>query len=250
MAKQAGIFQTRGSIGNVTFRETIHGFQVGMKSSLDKSKMAGNPRFDATREANNDFRAAAKGAKLVVDAMSLATRLVNTTMTFPRLQRTTRSVVSSDTVHRRGQKTMADGNMMLMKDFDFNDKAPLGNIVSVEFTTSIDRVTGAFDVNFPEFTPKDSLKYNPEEVSHYQLVVCGSILDFVTNQYTRVLTESAILPVAEDSEALTLEGTLTAASQDPIFLGVGIRFFKQDGTHFNTLTGASANAFKLVEIDF
>ncbi len=74
MAKQVGIFQTRGTVGNVTFRKTEEGYLLGMKSSLDKTKMEGNPPFDATREVNKDFTAASKGTKLIFDAMTPALR--------------------------------------------------------------------------------------------------------------------------------------------------------------------------------
>ena len=250
MAKQAGIFQTRGTIGNVTFKQTVNGFQLGMKSSLDKSKMDGNPRFDGTREANRDFTAAAKGAKLIIEAMKEATKLVNTAMTYPRLQRAARSVVNSDSVHRRGQKTMADGNQMLLLNFDFNDKAQLSNNMRIALAPSIDRVTGEFELVFPEFDPAKVLSF-PETATHYQLVLCGANLNFVENTYGSVLSESGVLPLAvETASSVTLEATFTPGTLDPIFVGVGIRFFTEDGAFFNTMKGAAQNSFKIVSIDF
>ena len=65
MAKNQGIVRLRGSIDGVTYTEGVNGRISRSKSSLDKTKMDSNPKFNVLRLYQKELRTFSKYGALL-----------------------------------------------------------------------------------------------------------------------------------------------------------------------------------------
>src|SRR3981189_458302 len=62
----------------------------------------------------------------------------------------------TDSVHRRGERLAAAGNLELLKNFEFNSNSKLMTTYQAPFSISIDRATGKMTVALNRFSPQPS----------------------------------------------------------------------------------------------
>src|ERR1043165_9825679 len=153
MAKQSGIFPIEGTLDNVTFLKTKDGYIVKKKTAISAERIATDPAFERTRENGREFASAGKGGKLLRSSITPLLKNTADHRMVSRLQRKLMECLQMDTTNARGERTLVDGDLSLLMDFDFNINGKLSTILFAPYTASINRVTGALDVNVPAFTP-------------------------------------------------------------------------------------------------
>lgn len=248
MATQLGIFPVGGSLDNVTFFKTADGkFAVRKKTTLDAAKMATMPAFDRLREHNREFARAGKAVKLL--RSPLKALLVNTAdrKSALRLRSLMLEVIKTDTTSVKGERSVSNGDLSLLLNFDFNAAALFDTVIAAPFSTTINRLTGALDVTIPAFNPK-LLLTAPTQATHFKLVMGAAVVDFGSATEEGKVTESAFLPLTNAATSpLTLSVNVTAASTAPIIVLLGIRFYEETNAVKYPL--ASNDALAIVEVD-
>jgi hypothetical protein len=147
----------------------------------------------------------------------------------------------------RGDRSPQTGDLTVLKGFNFSANTPLGAVFSAQFTTSITRLSGALGVSIPAFNPTILLT-PPQGATHFKFVMGGSVVNFETALYEADQTESAFLPITNAATTLlNLSASVTAASTDPIFVLLGIRFYQElNGVKYAL---NSNDAIAIVEVD-
>ena len=87
---------------------------------MDKSRIANDPAFQRTRENGAEFGTAGKGGKLVRNAIRILLQNAKDKRVVSRLTTDLLKVVKTDTTNERGLRTVQDGNLALLKGFEFN----------------------------------------------------------------------------------------------------------------------------------
>lgn len=149
MARQESLIQLTGSVGNIIFYKSIDGYLARKKGGIAASRIHSEPAFARTRENNAEFRRAAQATKLMRAAFaSLLAGTSDTRMT-GRLNGAMVKVIRADAVNPRGDRDVINGDVSLLRDFDFNKNARLAATFRAPFTTAIDRPAGTFTVDIP-----------------------------------------------------------------------------------------------------
>lgn len=122
MARQRGPLKVQGTLGDLTFYKSQDGFLIREKGGVDAKRIKKDPAFQRTRENGMEFGRAGKDGKLLRTALRQVllhadNRLVS------RLQRELLFVLQADGVSARGKRTVTNGTLGLLKDFEFNVRA-------------------------------------------------------------------------------------------------------------------------------
>jgi hypothetical protein len=250
MAKQRGAFQAQGSIGDVNFFKTQDGFLIRQHTGIDPQRIKTDPKFKRTRENGVEFGNAARAGKIIRDAFSSVFDSGSDNRVISRLVKELMGVLRSDTLHPRGKRTVADGDLTLLENFECNNTAPFAATCKALVTSAlIDRVTGKTTLSLESFIPEKMIQA-PPGATHFKVVVAAAAIDLVNETQTvdvqatpQILWDSAT-PLAP----ITLINTLPAASTLPLFLLAGIEFYQSLNGHAYVLNTGAVNALKIVKV--
>ncbi len=249
MAKQKGIVKLKGTIGDFTFYKTRDGYLAREKGGVDKSRIMNDPAFKRTRENGMEFGTAGKGGQLIRKAERILIRQASDHRLTPRLVQLLMRVVKTDPLNDRGYRTVQDGDMSLLKDFNFNSKGILNTVFFSGYTPSFDRATGIFDVDIDTFVPNETIDA-PKGTTHFQLVAGVCALDFPGRSFEEDNTNSTILPWNQTQQAaITLSTSITAGGTLPVIQVVGVNFFQEVNGEMYSLRNGAFNALAIVGVD-
>src|SRR6185312_14525732 len=227
MAQQKGHLPVKGRIGNLSFYKSKDGYLVKDKGGIDKSRMASDPAFQRTRENGAEFGRAGKAGKLLRNAVKAVSQKSSDGRAVSRLTKKMMAVLKTDTVSRRGDRNVVDGNIELLQGFQFNINAVLDSTFFAPFTTAIDRATGTLSVELAGFVP-EKMVTKPEGATHFQIISAGAEVDFAGYVYVASNSSSPELPWNNVATApVSLENVVTADSAHPLFLLLGIEFSRR-----------------------
>jgi hypothetical protein len=248
MAKQAGIIRLLGTIGNITFVKTEDGYLAKEKTSLSGDKIATSENFARTRENNSEFGNACIAGKLIRTSAHGVMKSAKDSKVTSRLVKYLMKALKLDSTSVRGERNVADGDVSVLQDFEFNNNAPLKTVLLPQYTGTIDRVAGTLNVDVPGLTPLNDI-IAPEGTTHFTIVSAGLEIDFAGG--TSVTGESASNVIALDNtlgKPISLSNAVTANSTNKLFLLLGVQFYQQvNGINYSLRNGAF-NPLSMIEV--
>jgi hypothetical protein len=249
MAKQKSIIRLEGTIGDITFYKGKTGYLARQASSLNGDLIATDPRFQRTRENNAEFGRAGSAGKLLRKSLRELIQHAKDSTMIGRLTKEMVKVIQADAVSIRGQRNVLDGELELLRGFNFNVNAKLDTLLFMDYVPSINRVSGAFSVEFPMFNPEVSISA-PQGSTHCQLVLGGAAIDFEQGLTEFAANRSEYLSLKEATTAvINMSASLSPASTKPLFLAVGVVFYQQINGQYYTLSNGAYNGLSLVLIE-
>ncbi|MDC8000118.1 hypothetical protein POV26_03650 [Aequorivita todarodis] len=249
MAKQKGIVKLKGTIGDYTFYKTKDGYMARGKGGIEKNRIMNDPAFKRTRENGMEFGTAGKGGQLIRKAERILIRQASDYRLTSRLVQLLMKVIKSDALNERGKRTVQDGDMSLLKEFDFNEKGKLNTVFFSGYTPSFDRGTGVFDVAIDAFVPNETIDA-PRGTTHIQLAAGVCALDFAGRNFEENHTFSPIIPWDQNLQAaLNLSPTITGGGTLPVIQVIGVSFFQEVNGEMYSLRNGAFNALAIVGVD-
>jgi hypothetical protein len=248
MAKQNGIIKLKGTIGDIAFYKSKDGHLAREKGGVTAERIKGDAAFQRTRENMSEFARAGSTGKLI--RMAFRTYLVNLSdnrMT-SRLLKAMMTVIKADATSTRGERNVLDGELELLTGFEFNNNANLVSAFYAPYTSTVDRVTGAMQIDIPAFVPGDMIAA-PEGTTHCRLIGAGASIDFEIGTYELATSQSEFIPIAPNEvPALKLLNQIAANSTHPLFLALGIEFYQQVNGLNYPLKNGSYNSLAFVRV--
>ncbi|QAA80847.1 hypothetical protein EI546_03485 [Aequorivita sp. H23M31] len=249
MARQKGIIKLKGTIGDISFYKTTDGHLAREKGGVEKDRIMSDPAFQRTRENGSEFGRAGKGGKLIRNAIRILLQNAKDKRVTSRLTKELVTVVKSDPMNERGQRTIQDGNLGLIKGFDFNIRGKLGTTLFAPFLVAYDRATGDVTADLDAFSPIIRIAA-PGGTTHFKLVMGAAELDFVNESFIVDMKDSGILHyTAPDIAPLSLAGVLTPNSTLPVIVVLGVEFYQEVNGEMYPLKNGAFNALAVVLTD-
>jgi hypothetical protein len=166
-----------------------------------------------------------------------------------RLLKVLMSVITSDATGDKGKRNVNDGDIALLKGFDFNNNSTLGKTLFVGYSTTIDRPSGKVEFSLPDFAPLKAVNA-PAEATHCKIVMAAATIDFTTEQFVTDEKETALLPLDMNIvPAATLQAIIPANSTSPLFVAAGVQFFMKTNGKYYPLKSKVFNPLSIVEAD-
>jgi hypothetical protein len=219
-----------------------------MPSNMSK-RIATDPAFERTRENMAEFERAGRAGKLLTDSLRILANNASDGKLTSRLAKEMSKVIKADPLNDRGQRTVTDGNLLLIRGFDFNADAKLTTVFFAPYTAVVDRAVGTLKADITPFVPKSMLKA-PTGTTHFSVVSAGAEIDFDGGVHTGAISATAELVYGDQLEAaISLSNAVPANSTLPLFLALGVRFYQQVNNKFYPLNSGRHNALAIVLVD-
>jgi hypothetical protein len=249
MARQKGIIKLKGTIGDVSFYKSKDGYLAREKGGVDGDRIKNDPAFQRTRENGSEFGRAGRSGRMLRNAFRLLLQNASDSKVASRLTKEMLKVIQADQVNARGERTVADGQLILLNGFDFNINGKLNSTMYAPFTSTIDRVAGNASIDIPEFVPLSTLAY-PSGATHFQVLAGAAEVDFVEETFTFSQSASAELEIgAVATPDLTLDNAFTPASALDVFLVLGLVFMQEVNGVMYPLKNGAYNPLTIVRVD-
>ncbi len=249
MAKQLGLIKLKGTIDEITFVKTRHGYIARQRARLNGNRFAADGAFVRIRENAAEFGRAGKAVKLLRTAINNLLVNAKDPTASSRLVRQMVRVIKADTTSIRGERTAAKGDLVLLEGFNFNGGAPLTAICRVIFRSTISRAAGSLEIALPSFVPVQTVTA-PEGTTHLRFVSAAVAIDFNAGSFVQTEDKSEVLPWnGTEIGELKLSCALPPATTNPIFLLLGINFYQEVNSTIYPLNNTANNALCIIRVD-
>ncbi len=250
MAKQESFIKLQGKVGDLSFFKTKNGYQAREKGGVSADRIKNDPSYQRTRENNAEFATVANTAKTIRDVLrSLILQTRDPKMSV-RLNSRLFKMIKSDTLGLRGERVINAESFAVLKDFNFNESAPLNNTLFVNSVAFVDRLTGTIELSMPELNPEVQLA-KPKGATHCRFTAGAALISLDKD------VEESILSVATTGyettvgtiSSVTLSNTLPANSISPILVLYGVSFYQLVNGVYYSLNNGAYNALGIISID-
>ena len=144
---------------------------------------------------------------------------------------------------------MAQGDLSLFSDFEFNNKGILSTTLQAPYTVTFTRTTGNVQFDLPAFVPQSGITA-PQGATHYQLQLAAAPVNFSAKKNKSFEVSSAVLPWDNSATTdLNLALSLPANSTYPVFVLLQVQFLEQLNTDYYPLQNGAYNACAVIDVD-
>lgn len=242
MAKQIGVMQLSGKVGNMVFYKTKNGNFARQKA---ESKEVSN---EVLKENMNEFAQAGICGKKIRTAFAEIIKEMKDSSLTQRLSQVLSAVIKTDVLNPRGARKIADGDIELLQGFEMNADIALSTALKAPYSAEIDRAAGVLKVDIPSFIPGKMLVY-PEGTTHYKFTIAGAMVDFVTKDRLTAQESSGELPLSNVAGLpLSLQVQLPPALTAPLMLALRLSFFQEVNGRYTLLGTNLHTAIALVAV--
>jgi hypothetical protein len=215
---------------------------------ITRQRFNTDPAFERTRENVEEFKNAGKAVKIFKAAFRDVLIVAGDKKITNRLQSQAFRVLTTDPASDRGQRSVAKGDLDILKGFNFNSRNGLNETLFARQSIQIDRASGKVTVSIPQFVPRVRIQASPE-ATHFQIVAVATAIDFETGKYEYAVQETASLSWDRNTTSpISLELQLPANSKLPIMVALGINFEQAINSKMYPLNSATYNAAAIVEV--
>ena len=249
MAKQNSLIKIEGALDGLSFKQTKDGYTVKKLRPVSKSVMETSDKFKRTRENWNEFRNGAGASRILRAALKDALSHGKDSRIVSRLTQQMIKVAKSDPDNNRGERVVANGDISMLKDFNFNIGAVLNQCLKLELIPVFERTTGKVTLNIPTFDVDDTIQ-SPSGATHFRIHVTACEINFETGESVVKYSESD--PFATQSAevaAFTIPHQLTAQSTNPLFCVAGICFYDMVNGKLYPLRNGGFNALGIIGVN-
>lgn len=248
MGRQRNFLKIIGKVGGVDYSHSRNGYTVRTKPQLTADRMSTDVAFEGTRKSSTEFGKASSASKLLREAMGKTYLESKEGTTITRLNTAFYDILKSGPAELKGQRRIMDGNLQLLKGFQFNDKNLMGRAFNATVNGTIDRETGRFTVVIPSFSPDlliNTAKYN----THFKINAVAVTIDFETGKFNTMTQESEMLPITRpELEEIRMEMVLEPGATDQMFLAAGVGFFGEYNGAMLPSKGGLEKALRLIAV--
>jgi hypothetical protein len=227
MAKVESVFRIRGTIDDLTFRQTQDGTVAQRKPGPTREQVLHAETYHQTRIHAMEFTRAIHDARLLREALGAALHGVKSSSLNGRMNGLLFAAALKDPDNDWGYRHISAGDASKLAGFDFNKALRLASAFPVKFEHSLDAATGLLQVKLPSFIMRKK-KVFPDGVTHFRIVSCGVMINFMDACYWKSIKTSNLLPFSRKIPGpICMEHTLPAGPDDVLVQVMGIEFYKQ-----------------------
>jgi len=194
LAVQCGPILLTGQLGGLSFYEMGGKYYVRRKTSHRAERIKTDPAFASTHQNSLDFATAVHASKLLRTAWAgIASPFADSRVT-GRLNGAFFKVLRGDTLNPCGSRTLASGDLALLRGFELNKHQALSGVLSVNPAVSVDRAAGHVKISLPSVIESQDASRLPVVIG----IVC---VNFQLGTHTAYGYERSIADLASSETA-------------------------------------------------
>ena len=247
MARQSSFIKLEGTIGDVTFYKGANGSFARQKGGVSKSRIMNDPKFQRTRENLAEFARAAAASQLLKNAFREIILRSKDLRTHNRLYALAMKVLKTDLINPRGERAFEEGDMSLVKGFQFNANAMWNSTVFAQYTAQ--DAASEINVEFETFVPGSKIA-SPLGATHARIFLVTASLNVPDGIFeTNVVTSTELILDHQPLSGLTLQIDKIAGGATLKAYALGIEFLQLvNGTMYG-LNNNAHNAAVIFKVE-
>lgn len=218
MAIQNGVIKINGQLGDLVF------YNRG-KTPIVRKKTVNKHQTEASKKSSRDFGTASRNAAYIRKAFAPLVKLYAYDDLLNRLNKRFIDIFKTIPAEEAGHKKLADGNLALLKGFEFNSSKPLDKLWLRETDLRIE-TDGLVKLILPTGEINNLLKPHPK-ATEARLQVMGFHFELDdTGGYEIIEVNDLVIPLSNShfpKTALTL--SLNHEGDKALIFAMGISFF-------------------------
>jgi hypothetical protein len=216
---------------------------------VSANRIKNDPVFERTRENMEEFGRAGKAAKLLRNIFRDVTINAKDIITQARLVKVASRILMADPISERGKRTVNNGDVLQLRNFHFNERAGIEDVLFVRCPVNFNRVSGEVTINIPSFVPRQSVE-QAKGATHIRIVAAAAAINFDTEQHEYAMQATPELQYNPDpTQATTLTLALPANSKDIVLVALGIEYYQRVNSRSYALKTGEHNATSIVLVD-
>jgi hypothetical protein len=229
MAVLNAAFKLRGNLGNLSYYTDKRGRNiVRSKGGPKKKAILHNPQFERTREVITDFGSASHIASQISRAFLPHMQFTSDGNYFNRLVGLVRCIQKTDQINVQGTKSVHDGNVYLLEDFQFNANRSFSHTLNTEYTAFVDKATAKTILQFASFSPLTAVTA-PRGATHFQLLGKSTIINTEGRFSSKSVKAGPLLPLSsKETGVIEIELALKTVEDGMHITGAGIIFYQEE----------------------
>jgi hypothetical protein len=250
MAKQKGIVQIEGTMGNLTFYKSQDGMMVKEKSAVSKERIMNDPHYRRTRENMAEFGNAAASSKMLMEAVHSFIKTASDNRVSSRLNQAMKKVLLEDKFSARGARNVAAGiktdkGKSMLKQFNFNKFSNLGSVLHKQIILS--PVTGTITIN--DVNPVNDI-VGPKGASHVTLSCVFVTVEFATGKYYTEYSEPVELALDNTLSNVQLipDEVPTLTPDTTSFYLIKMEFYQEVNGEKYSLNNENFNCVEILDV--
>src|SRR5690606_9217335 len=229
-------------LGGVTFYKTRDGYMAREKGGIDRKRMAADPAFRRTRENGQEFGTDSRYVNNLMAAVWSVMQHASDKRVVSRLVKKLMEILKTDSVNNRGLRNPADGELGLLKGFEFNAEGQLSVTLFAMYTAVLERPGGTAQVDVPAMIPSQMIKA-PGGTTHYRIVSAAAEVDFLEGLSLLTTDGTEILPYNDvETAPAVLQTGITPASTLPLVQLLGVEFYQEVKGTYSMMINVTLNA--------
>lgn len=219
-----------------------------MATKVTAAQVKYDAAFERTRENVAEFSRSGQAGKLLRLAFRESLINVSDKNVSARLVKVLFRVVNTDTVNDRGERTINNGDVSQLENFNFNKRTSLTDTLFTRYTVGFDRATGQVTVNIPAFVPKIMVQAS-RSTTHFRITASAVAIDFDKGTHEFAQAATAELPWDNDrTEPFSLTPGLPPNSTDHVLVVLGIELYQRVNAKMYVLRSGEYNAASIVKV--
>ncbi|TRX72577.1 hypothetical protein [Carboxylicivirga sp. M1479] len=248
MARQKGVIKLEGRVGDLSFYKSGNEYLAREKGGVDGDRIKKDPAYARTRENGAEFGRAGKAGKELRNALNEVLVRSADKRVSNRLASAILKAIQADTTNRRGERNVLDGDLTLLKGFEFNNVASLESVLKLSYTVAFDRAAGGSQLAIEAFNPSKEIP-KVEGATHVRFILATAAVDFNNQSYEVDVQEGADVEItALEQNALNVDCAISADSPHPVFIVVGVEYYQEVNGHMYALQTKTYNPMAIVEV--
>jgi hypothetical protein len=246
MARQHGIVNFTGPLGGISFYYTqTDGYLARTSAAHSRERIMHDKRFARVKENSAEFGVASHAGKILRQAIRHLTAGVADKRMYTRMTGTLVHVLRGDAVHKRGKRTVADGDLAQLKGFEFNRHRAFTDLFRGHGHVLFDEQAGTATFRTNAEAPAHAFAA-PEGATHAQFVVAFAAVDFNAKAFKVQEACSAYIDLRNAAPHSVDLVQQMPARNAPIIMLIGVRFFQKVNAQMYAM--AEGNAMQIAEL--
>ena len=248
MKRQSGTIKLEATLDDLTYYKRNGVFLVKKKSAVSRSRLKYSPQYAAFRQHQQDFSRAARGGKLIRNALASLAAPVSDANCVARMTTAVLNVIQSDHTNPVGQRSVLNGDLNLLKGFEFNTGCALTQVLKAPFRLKTVAATNSVSLEIPVFKAAKHLR-SPRNASHFQVVLGVASMDFNSGTYQTAFSETGQMSAKSSlGTSLSLNCLFHEFSTNPLLVVVGLRFSQYINGSYEPIQNGGYQALSMVGV--
>ncbi|HMJ48102.1 MAG TPA: hypothetical protein VK498_12285 [Ferruginibacter sp.] len=157
-------------------------------------------------------------------------------------------VIQSDPVNPRGERMIMNGDLGILKNFEFNANSSLSEICKFNFDTEIKG--GIAKIHINDFIPDYAIKPSPGR-THFMLHSLDTEINFKDKSFNSSSNHTELFKLGDQKiQACDLEHQYNPGTTNPVFILLGITFFQYVNGDYYPFSNNSYNSLRIIDVAF